>query len=88
MIFACLNIIQFLIGSYIEPRVAGNALTISPFLVLFSVFFWTFLWGFFGAFIGVPIAIALLTFCAESPSSRWVADLLGAPSPSSSPEEL
>jgi AI-2 transport protein TqsA len=38
-----------------------------------------FLWGLFGAFIGVPIAIAVLTFCAQSPSSRWLAQLLGAP---------
>jgi AI-2 transport protein TqsA len=79
LVFACLNVIQFVIGSYIEPRVAGKALAMSPFLVLFSVFFWTYLWGFFGAFIGVPIAIALVTFCSLHPSSRWVADLFGAP---------
>lgn len=78
-VFACLNVIQFVIGSYIEPRVAGNALSISPFVVLFSVFFWTFFWGLFGAFIGVPITIALLTFCAQHPSSRWIAELLGGP---------
>ena len=40
-IFVCLNIIQFVIGSYIEPRVAGSVLAISPFVVLFSVFLWT-----------------------------------------------
>jgi AI-2 transport protein TqsA len=79
VVFACLNVIQFVIGSYIEPRVAGNALSISPFVVLFSVFFWTFVWGLFGAFIGVPITIALLTFCAQHPSSRWIAELLGGP---------
>lgn len=78
-VFACLNLIQFAIGSYVEPRVAGKALAISPFLVLFSVFLWMFLWGLFGAFIGVPIAIALLTFCAQAPSTRWLARLLGAP---------
>ena len=78
-VFACLNLIQFAIGSYVEPRVAGNALALSPFLVLFSVFLWMFLWGLFGAFIGVPIAIAVLTFCAQSPSTRWLAQLLGAP---------
>jgi AI-2 transport protein TqsA len=44
-VFACLNVIQFLVGSYLEPRVAGSALAISPSLVLFAVFFWTFLWG-------------------------------------------
>ena len=76
-VFACLNIIQFVIGSYVEPRVSGSALAISPFIVLFSVFFWTYLWGLFGAFIGVPITIALLTFCAQHPSSRWLADVLG-----------
>ena len=65
-VFACLNLIQFAIGSYVEPRVAGNALALSPFLVLFSVFLWMFLWGLFGAFIGVPITIAVLTFCAQT----------------------
>jgi AI-2 transport protein TqsA len=78
-VFAGLNLIQFIVGSYIEPRVAGSALAISPMLVLFSVFFWAFLWGLFGAFIGVPITIAVLTFCAQHPASRWLADLLGAP---------
>jgi AI-2 transport protein TqsA len=78
-VFVCLNIIQFVVGFYIEPRVSGNALAVSPFVVLFAVFFWTFLWGLFGAFIGVPITIALLTFSAQHPSSRWLADVLGTP---------
>jgi AI-2 transport protein TqsA len=77
--FICLNIIQFVIGSYVEPRLSGSMLAISPFVVLFTIFFWTFLWGLFGTFIGVPIALAILSFCAQHPSSRWVADLLGGP---------
>jgi predicted PurR-regulated permease PerM len=76
-VFVCLNIIQFVVGSYIEPRVSGTMLSISPFVVLFAIFFWTFLWGLFGTFIGVPIALGILSFCAQHPSSRWVADLLG-----------
>jgi AI-2 transport protein TqsA len=80
ILFACLNLIQFLVGSYLEPRFAGRALSISPFLVLFAVIFWTFMWGIFGAFIGVPIVIAVLTLCEQHPSSRWIADLLGGPS--------
>ena len=80
-VFLCLNIIQFVIGSYVEPRVSGNVLAISPSIVLFAVFFWTFLWGLFGSFIGVPIVIAALTFCECHPSARWIADLLGGPAP-------
>lgn len=78
-VFVCLNVIQFVVGSYVEPRVAGNFLSISPTVVLFAIFFWTFLWGLFGTFIGVPITIAILTICGAHPSARWVADLLGRP---------
>jgi AI-2 transport protein TqsA len=78
-IFLGLNLIQFVVGSYIEPRVSGDVLSISPFVVLFAVFFWTFMWGLFGAFIGVPIVIAILTFCSYHPGSRFIADLLGGP---------
>jgi AI-2 transport protein TqsA len=77
--FVCLNIIQFVVGSYVEPRLSGSVLSISPFVVLFAIFFWTFLWGLFGTFIGVPITLAILTFCGQHPSSRWLADLFGGP---------
>jgi AI-2 transport protein TqsA len=80
-VFVSPNIIQFVIGSYVEPRVSGNVLSISPLVVLFAVFFWTILWGLYGAFIGVPIAVDALTFCSHHPSIRWIADLLGGPAP-------
>jgi AI-2 transport protein TqsA len=79
LVFGCLNLIQFLVGSYLEPRIAGSVLSMSPFIVLFAVFFWTFLWGIAGAFIGVPIVIAVLTICEQNASSRWVAEVFGAP---------
>src|SRR6266542_1706797 len=76
IVFLGLNVIQFLIGSYLEPRIAGAALSVSPFLVLFAVFFWAFLWGLPGAFIGVPILIAALTLCEQREYTRWIATLL------------
>jgi AI-2 transport protein TqsA len=76
IVFLSLNLIQFLIGSYFEPRMAGAALSVSPFIILFAVFFWSFLWGIPGAFIGVPIAIAFLTICQEHESTQWIAELL------------
>jgi len=77
--FVGLNMIQFAVGTYVEPRMSGSVLSVSPFVVLFSVFFWTFLWGLVGAFIGVPIVIAILTFCSYHPASRFIADLFGGP---------
>lgn len=78
VVFIGLNLLQFVIGSYIEPRVAGTAVSVSPFMVLFAVFFWGMLWGIAGAFIGVPILISLATVCGKRPSTRPIAVLLSA----------
>jgi AI-2 transport protein TqsA len=77
-VFIGLNVVQFVVGSYIEPRVAGAAVSVSPFMVLFAVFFWGMLWGIAGAFIGVPILIALASLCARHPASRAIAIALSA----------
>jgi AI-2 transport protein TqsA len=68
------------IGSYIEPRVAGTAVAVSPFMVLFAVFFWGMLWGVAGAFIGVPVLIALAAVCTRHPAARPIAILLSSDS--------
>lgn len=75
-IFAVLQVIQFLIGSYLEPRLTGNYLAVSPFMVLVAVFLGAFLWGMPGAFIGVPVLIVALTLCEQFEGGRWVAQLL------------
>jgi len=78
-IFGGLYLIQFLIGSYLEPIVAGRTLEISPLVMLVAFFFWAFLWGIPGAFIGIPVTIALLAICEQNPSLNWLARLLSAP---------
>lgn len=80
IIFGCLYIIQFIIGSYLEPMIAGKALAVSPFVMLIAFFFWGFLWGMPGAFIGLPMTIAVITICEQNESSRWIVRLLSAPS--------
>jgi predicted PurR-regulated permease PerM len=67
--------INFVLGSYIEPLLAGSALSMSAVLVLFSVFFWAIIWGIPGAFIGVQIMIVLLAVLRVMPSSAWIAEL-------------
>jgi predicted PurR-regulated permease PerM len=79
--FIGLNLIQFIIGSYLEPRIAGARLSVSPFLVLFAVFFWAFLWGIPGAFIGVPILIAGVTLLEHYPPTRAASSLFTGDAP-------
>lgn len=82
-LFVGLNVIQSVVGSYVEPRVSGSTLSISPFVVLLSIFLWTYMWGLFGAFIGVPITIVLLSFCSQIEGARWIAHLLSNTAPES-----
>lgn len=77
-VFASLLVLQFLFGNYVEPRISGDALSMSPFIVLVSIFLWTFLWGPYGTFIGVPIAIAIASFAAPSRSMGWISLLMGS----------
>ena len=77
LILVTVTAAQFGIGSYLEPILAGTALSMSPFIVLLAVFFWGLVWGIPGAFLGVPIVILLITVCEQMPGSRWVATLLG-----------
>lgn len=81
VVFVALQVIQNTVGSYIEPRVTGARLAMSPFMVLAAVFLGAFLWGIPGAFIGVPALIAGLALCQQFEGSRWVAELLSGQAP-------
>lgn len=72
--------INFVLGSYIEPLMAGSALSMSAILVLFSVFFWAIIWGIPGAFIGVQIMIVILSICRVVPSASWIAEVFSGDS--------
>jgi len=75
-VFLGVLVIQFIIGSYLEPVFSESALSISPPIVLSSIILWTFLWGALGAFLGVPLSIAALTILEQFPSTRWLAEIL------------
>jgi predicted PurR-regulated permease PerM len=76
--------INFVLGSYIEPLMAGSALSMSPVLVLFAVFFWAIIWGIPGAFIGVQIMIVTLAILRVMPDSSWIAELFSGDDPEKS----
>jgi AI-2 transport protein TqsA len=78
LVLAGMGAIQFTIGNYIDPRLEGRALAISPLVVVVSIFGWALVWGVPGAFIGVPMTIALITFCEPFERTRRIAHLLSS----------
>jgi AI-2 transport protein TqsA len=75
-IFGSIMIIQTVIGNYVEPKVMGKSLNLSPLVVLVALSFWGSVWGLLGMLLSVPFTSIMLITFAQFPSTRAVAILL------------
>ncbi|MEN8141546.1 MAG: AI-2E family transporter [Thermodesulfobacteriota bacterium] len=50
--------VQLIVGNYVEPRVMGSGLNLSPLVVLLSLVFWGWMWGVPGMLLSVPLTAA------------------------------
>lgn len=68
--------IAMLVGSFVEPRLMGNTLNISPLVAIISLAVWGAIWGITGMLLSVPITVALIILLAQFPGTRAAAILL------------
>jgi AI-2 transport protein TqsA len=68
--------IQILVGNFLEPRMMGSTLNISPLVVLISLFSWGAIWGIVGMILSVPIMVMLIFIFAQFPSTHGLAVML------------
>jgi len=66
-----------LVGNYLEPKWMGKLLGLSAFVVFVSLIFWGYVFGSVGMFLSVPLTMAIKIILEASPSTRWVAIMLG-----------
>jgi len=69
-------VINLTLGSYIEPKILGRELNLSPLVVVVSVVVWAGIWGVVGAFLAVPLTSAIQIMLLSSDRTRPVAILL------------
>jgi AI-2 transport protein TqsA len=65
------------LGNFLEPKVMGKGLGLSPLLVFFSLLFWGWLWGIPGMILSVPLTAVIKIACQNIPALRPVAVLMG-----------
>ncbi len=75
-ILILIGIIQLAVGNFVEPRLMGNSLNISPFIVLVSLVVWGAIWGITGMVLSVPITVMLIIVLAQFKVTETVAILL------------
>ncbi len=75
-VFISIEIIQILIGNYIEPKFTGRSLNLSPLAVVIALTFWGSIWGILGMLLSVPIMSIITIILAQFPETRFIAILL------------
>ncbi len=70
------GLIQFTIGSIIQPKVQGDALQLHPVTVLLSLIFFGTLWGVVGAFLATPITAVTRIILNKLSVTRPIADVM------------
>lgn len=72
------GVAHFFIGNVLEPKLLGDSMNLSAFVILVSLVLWSALWGVIGAFLSVPITMILLIIFSEFPATRSLAIALSA----------
>jgi len=76
VVLAAVGSVQLVVGNLLEPKLMGNTLNVSPFVVMMSLTLWGSIWGIAGAFLSVPITVILLIIFAHFEKTRYIAVLL------------
>ncbi len=69
--------INTLIGNFMEPRVMGRGLGLSPLVVLVSLVFWGWVLGPIGMLLSVPLTMMVKIALEAFPDTRWIGAVLG-----------
>ena len=69
--------INMVLGNIIEPRIEGQNLGLSPFVILVSLTFWGWMWGFIGMILAVPLTVILKIIFENTTVLKPIAILLG-----------
>ncbi|MCZ6711639.1 MAG: AI-2E family transporter, partial [Gammaproteobacteria bacterium] len=70
-------VVNIVMGNAVEPRFMGRGLGLSTLVVFASLVFWGWMLGPVGMLLSVPLTIAAKIALEASPSSTWIASLLG-----------
>jgi AI-2 transport protein TqsA len=76
MVAAGLLVIEQIMGNFVDPKLTGRLIAISPLVVLVSLGFWTILWGIPGAILSVPVTVLIIVALAHFEQLRPAALLL------------
>jgi AI-2 transport protein TqsA len=76
LILVLVGVVQVLVGNFLEPKLMGNQLNISPLITILALSFWGVLWGITGMLLSVPITVMMIIIFSQFYTTRPLAILL------------
>ncbi len=76
LVLGGVSLIQLMIGNFMEPRLMGNSLNLSPLIILLNLSLWGLIWGIPGMFLCVPLLVISMIVFSHVPETRPIAILL------------
>ena len=68
--------IQLLVGNYIEPRIMGSSMNISPLVTILALSIWGAIWGIIGMILSVPITVITIIILSQFEKTKPLAIML------------
>jgi AI-2 transport protein TqsA len=70
--------IHQVLGNYVEPKLMGHRLGVSPLLILLSLTFWGLVWGIVGMILAIPLLMVFKIVLDNIPETKPVATLMSS----------
>lgn len=72
---------DFSLGNFLEPRLTGKRIDLSPLLIMFALIFWGSIWGIVGMFLSVPLTAIVKIVCDNIEPLRPIGALMAEDAP-------
>jgi predicted PurR-regulated permease PerM len=70
-------VLEFFVGSFVEPYLFGKHTGVSAVAILVAAVFWAWLWGGVGLLLATPLTVCLLVIGKHVPQLKFLDTLLG-----------
>ena len=77
LVIAFILAINIVIGNFLDPKIVGGHVGISPLMILVSLSIWGYIWGFVGMIVAVPMTVIIKIVCENIPILEPVSVLIG-----------